>query len=199
MSKNEGIGSLWRWSSLTVNHAMVVTASQLASYNQFKEFVKNEELKWMEKTPSKEDEGTAMEEERKPSTKRREMKGAGRKREAALGEEAALLAIEESSLWPAVGEETAPAEGGAGERVGGGRRISVDRIKTHVMNMKAEAGKAPLYNGAVDCVVNTVKAEGLMPLYKGFIPTVSRQGPHWGLFVTLEQIRKLVKDFLLNS
>ncbi|KAG6382775.1 hypothetical protein SASPL_157515 [Salvia splendens] len=168
MSKNEGIGSLWRWSSLTVNHAMVVTASQLASYNQFKEFVKNEELKWMEKTPSKEDEGTAMEEERKTIDKeKRNERRAGRKREAALGEEAALLGNR---------GELVVAGGGRGDGAGGGR----DRIKTHVMNMKAEAGKAPLYNGAVDCVVNTVKAEGLMPLYKGFIPTVSRQGPHCG-------------------
>ncbi|MCD7448528.1 Mitochondrial uncoupling protein 5 [Datura stramonium] len=39
MSKSEGITSLWRGSSLTVNRAMLVTASQLASYDQFKETI----------------------------------------------------------------------------------------------------------------------------------------------------------------
>ncbi|MQK21474.1 solute carrier family 25 protein, partial [Escherichia coli] len=37
MAKQEGIGSLWRGSALTVNRAMIVTASQLASYDQLKE------------------------------------------------------------------------------------------------------------------------------------------------------------------
>jgi solute carrier family 25 oxoglutarate transporter 11 len=41
-----------------------------------------------------------------------------------------------------------------------------------------------------------VKAEGVMSLYKGFIPTISRQGPFTVvLFVTLEQVRKLLKEF----
>ncbi|KAL0367927.1 UNVERIFIED_CONTAM: Mitochondrial uncoupling protein 5 [Sesamum calycinum] len=44
MSKNEGIGSLWRGSSLTVNRAMLVTASQLASYDQFKEMILERDL-----------------------------------------------------------------------------------------------------------------------------------------------------------
>ncbi|GFZ10262.1 dicarboxylate carrier 2 [Actinidia rufa] len=39
MSKQEGITSLWRGSSLTVNRAMIVTASQLASYDQVKEII----------------------------------------------------------------------------------------------------------------------------------------------------------------
>nr|DAD22080.1 TPA_asm: hypothetical protein HUJ06_023543 [Nelumbo nucifera] len=39
MLKQEGITSLWRGSSLTVNRAMIVTASQLASYDQIKESI----------------------------------------------------------------------------------------------------------------------------------------------------------------
>ncbi|KAJ6683566.1 hypothetical protein OIU85_007271 [Salix viminalis] len=39
MSKQEGVASLWRGSSLTVNRAMIVTASQLASYDQAKEII----------------------------------------------------------------------------------------------------------------------------------------------------------------
>lgn len=72
----------------------------------------------------------------------------------------------------------------------------VDVVKTRVMNMRVEKGKAPPYTGAIDCVVKTVKAEGPMALYKGFIPTVSRQGPFTiVLFVTLEQVRSLLKEF----
>ncbi|KAF7829291.1 mitochondrial uncoupling protein 5-like [Senna tora] len=72
----------------------------------------------------------------------------------------------------------------------------VDVIKTRVMNMKVEAGEKPPYSGALDCALKTVRAEGPMALYKGFIPTISRQGPFTVvLFVTLEQVRKLLKDF----
>jgi hypothetical protein len=39
MSKQEGVASLWRGSGLTVNRAMIVTASQLASYDQAKEMI----------------------------------------------------------------------------------------------------------------------------------------------------------------
>ncbi|EEF39708.1 mitochondrial dicarboxylate carrier protein, putative [Ricinus communis] len=39
MSKQEGIARLWRGSGLTVNRAMSVTASQLASYDQIKEMI----------------------------------------------------------------------------------------------------------------------------------------------------------------
>jgi solute carrier family 25 oxoglutarate transporter 11 len=43
--------------------------------------------------------------------------------------------------------------------------------------------------------MKTIKAEGPMALYKGFIPTVMRQGPFTVvLFVTLEQVRKIFKD-----
>ncbi|WZZ80516.1 hypothetical protein YC2023_101088 [Brassica napus] len=39
------------------------------------------------------------------------------------------------------------------------------------------AGKTAPYKGAVDCVLKTERAEGIMALYKGFLPTVSRQAP----------------------
>ena len=50
-------------------------------------------------------------------------------------------------------------------------------IKTRVMNMKVEAGETAPYKGAVDCALKTVRAVGIMALYKGFLPTVSRQAP----------------------
>lgn len=141
MSKQEGVTSLWRGSSLTVNRAMLVTASQLASYDQFKETILKKELM-------------------------RDGFGTHVTASFAAGFVAAVV--------------TNP----------------VDVIKTRVMNMKVEAGEAPPYAGALDCAVKTVKAEGPMALYKGFIPTISRQGPFTiVLFVTLEQVRKLLKDF----
>uniref|UniRef100_A0A5B6ZC65 Mitochondrial uncoupling protein 5-like n=1 Tax=Davidia involucrata TaxID=16924 RepID=A0A5B6ZC65_DAVIN len=141
MTKNEGITSLWRGSSLTVNRAMLVTASQLASYDQIKETI-------LDKGLMKDGLGTHV----------------------------------TSSF--AAGFVAAVASN------------PVDVIKTRVMNMKVEPGKAPPYSGAVDCAMKTIRAEGPMALYKGFIPTISRQGPFTVvLFVTLEQVRKLLKDF----
>lgn len=141
MAKNEGVTSLWRGSSLTVNRAMLVTASQLASYDQIKETI-------LERGLMKDGLGTHV------------------TASFAAGFVAAVVSN------------------------------PVDVIKTRVMNMKVEPGMAPAYSGAVDCVVKTVRSEGPMALYKGFIPTISRQGPFTVvLFVTLEQVRKLLKDF----
>ncbi|GAU23690.1 hypothetical protein TSUD_304650 [Trifolium subterraneum] len=142
MSKNEGIGSLWRGSALTVNRAMIVTASQLASYDQFKEMIL--EKKWMK-----------------------------------------------DGFWTHV------AASFAAGFVAAVASNPIDVIKTRVMTMKVESsGEGVPYKGALDCAVKTVRAEGPMALYKGFIPTISRQGPFTVvLFVTLEQLRKLFKDF----
>lgn len=141
MAKQEGVGSLWRGSSLTVNRAMLVTASQLASYDQFKEMILGKGL-------MKDGLGTHV------------------TASFAAGFVAAVVSN------------------------------PVDVIKTRVMNMKVEAGGVPPYSGPLDCVLKTVKAEGPMALYKGFIPTISRQGPFTiVLFVTLEQVRKVLKDF----
>ncbi|XP_061372070.1 mitochondrial uncoupling protein 5-like [Gastrolobium bilobum] len=141
MANHEGIGSLWRGSALTVNRAMIVTASQLASYDQFKETI-------LEKGWMKDGLGTHI----------------------AASFSAGFVAAVASN--------------------------PVDVIKTRVMNMKVVAGEKPPYNGALDCALKTIRAEGPMALYKGFIPTISRQGPFTVvLFVTLEQVRKLLKEF----
>ncbi|XP_058184970.1 mitochondrial uncoupling protein 5 [Rhododendron vialii] len=141
MAKNEGVASLWRGSSLTVNRAMLVTASQLASYDQIKETILDKGLM-------------------------RDGLGTHVTASFAAGFVAAVVSN------------------------------PVDVIKTRVMNMKVEPGAAPPYSGAIDCIVKTVRSEGPMALYKGFVPTISRQGPFTVvLFVTLEQVRKLLKDF----
>ena len=141
MVRREGVGSLWRGSSLTVNRAMIVTASQLATYDQAKE--------------------------------------------AILGK----------GLMPD-GLPTHVAASFAAGLVASVASNPVDVVKTRVMNMKVEKGAPPPYAGALDCALKTVRAEGPMALYKGFIPTVSRQGPFTVvLFVTLEQVRAILKDF----
>ncbi|XP_050371399.1 mitochondrial uncoupling protein 5-like [Argentina anserina] len=141
MAKQEGVASLWRGSSMTVNRAMLVTASQLASYDQIKETILEKELM-------------------------RDGLGTHITSSFAAGFVAAVASN------------------------------PVDVIKTRVMNMKVEPGAAPPYKGALDCAVQTVRSEGPLALYKGFIPTISRQGPFTiVLFVTLEQVRKLLKDF----
>ncbi|KAH0929636.1 hypothetical protein HID58_015363 [Brassica napus] len=112
MVRGEGVTSLWRGSSMTINRAMLVTASQLATYDSVKE--------------------TILE-----------------------------------------------------------KGLMRDGLGTHVV-----AGTPPPYKGAVDCALKTVRAEGIMALYKGFWPTVSRQAPFTViLFVTLEQVKKVFKDF----
>ncbi|XP_030528371.1 mitochondrial uncoupling protein 5 [Rhodamnia argentea] len=141
MARQEGVASLWRGSSMTVNRAMLVTASQLASYDQIKETI-------LAKGVMKDGLGTHV------------------------------------TASFAAGFVAAVASN------------PVDVIKTRVMNMKVEEGREPPYKGALDCALKTVRAEGPMALYKGFIPTISRQGPFTVvLFVTLEQVRKLLKDF----
>lgn len=140
MTEQEGVTSLWRGSSLTVNRAMIVTASQLATYDQVKETILKK--RWMRD---------------------------------GLGTHVTASFV--AGFVAAVGSNP------------------VDVIKTRVMNMKVDAGGKAPYAGALDCAVKTVRSEGPMALYKGFIPTISRQGPFTiVLFVTLEQVRKLLKD-----
>ncbi|KAJ0239703.1 Mitochondrial uncoupling protein 4 [Hirschfeldia incana] len=143
MARGEGVGSLWRGSALTINRAMIVTAAQLASYDQFKEGM-------VESGVMRDGLGTHV------------------------------VASFAAGIVAAVASNP------------------VDVVKTRVMNMKVDArgGGEARYKGAWDCAVKTVRAEGPMALYKGFVPTVCRQGPFTVvLFVTLEQVKKLLRDF----
>lgn len=139
MVRQEGAASLWKGSGLTIQRAMVVTASQLATYDQAKESLIG----------------------------RRVMK-------EGLG--AHITASCAAGLVAAVASNP------------------IDVMKTRIMNMTTEAGQEPPYRGAMDCAIKTVQSEGPMALYKGFVPTVMRQGPFTVvLFVTLEQVRKLTR------
>uniref|UniRef100_A0A7N0V579 Uncharacterized protein n=1 Tax=Kalanchoe fedtschenkoi TaxID=63787 RepID=A0A7N0V579_KALFE len=139
--QQEGIGALWRGSSLTVKRAMIVSASQLASYDHMKETI-----------------------------------------------------LKHGVLKDGFGAHVASSM--VAGFVAAVTSTPVDVMKTRVMNMKVEPGKPPLYSGVFDCLVKTVRAEGVMALYKGFVPILSRQAPFTiVLFVTLEQVKKLLKDY----
>ena len=61
-----------------------------------------------------------------------------------------------------------------------------DVIKTRMMNQPRDK---PLYSSAIDCVVKTARAEGVLGLYKGFVPAYSRLAPHRVVhFVALENV-----------
>lgn len=69
----------------------------------------------------------------------------------------------------------------------------VDVVKTRIMNQPTPApGESLMYPGQVDCFRKTIQGEGFMALYKGFIPTFTRQAPYVIVtFITLEQLKKL--------
>lgn len=139
MVRQDGVLSLWTGSAPTVTRAMLVTAAQLATYDQIKD--------------------TIIEHHAVPE-------GLATQVVASCG--AGVLASVASN--------------------------PIDVVKTRVMNMKVAAGEVPPYRGALDCAVKTVRSEGPMALYKGFIPTVTRQGPFAiVLFLSLEQIKKVIE------
>ncbi|XP_027644982.1 mitochondrial uncoupling protein 4 isoform X1 [Falco peregrinus] len=68
-----------------------------------------------------------------------------------------------------------------------------DVVKTRIMNQpRDKQGRGLLYKSSMDCLIQTVKGEGFMSLYKGFIPTWMRMAP-WSLvfWLTYEQIRRI--------
>lgn len=70
----------------------------------------------------------------------------------------------------------------------------IDMVRTRFMNQKKDHNKKPvLYRGTFDCIVKTVRKEGLFGLYKGFIPNWTRTGTHTVVtFFIFEQLRVFV-------
>ncbi|XP_025264364.1 mitochondrial uncoupling protein Bmcp isoform X2 [Camponotus floridanus] len=73
----------------------------------------------------------------------------------------------------------------------------IDVIRTRLMNQRrvhVDSNKlsSHIYNGSIDCLIQTIKYEGILALYKGFIPTWFRMGP-WNIifFITYEQLKCL--------
>ena len=70
----------------------------------------------------------------------------------------------------------------------------IDMVRTRYMNQKKDQNRNPLlYRGTFDCIVKTVRKEGIFGLYKGFIPNWTRTGTHTVVtFFVFEQLRMLV-------
>ncbi|GAB0095475.1 Mitochondrial uncoupling protein Bmcp [Sergentomyia squamirostris] len=74
----------------------------------------------------------------------------------------------------------------------------LDVIRTRLMNQKRLTvaieglASAKIYTSSLDCAVRTVRTEGALALYKGFIPTLMRMGP-WNIifFLTYERLKVL--------
>lgn len=66
----------------------------------------------------------------------------------------------------------------------------VDVVKSRVMG-----DSVGMYSGTVDCFIKTMKNDGIMAFYKGFIPNFTRLGS-WNvaMFLTLEQVKKLISE-----
>lgn len=53
-----------------------------------------------------------------------------------------------------------------------------------------------LYKGILDCLGKTIKTEGILAMYKGFLPHLARILPHTILTLSLaEQTNKLMRKF----
>ena len=67
-----------------------------------------------------------------------------------------------------------------------------DVVKTRIMNQDVEK---PMYKGSIDCFRKTVQQEGLLALWKGFIPAYLRCAP-WSMtfYVSYEQLRKTTRQ-----
>ncbi|CAH1104687.1 unnamed protein product [Psylliodes chrysocephalus] len=72
----------------------------------------------------------------------------------------------------------------------------IDVVRTRLMNqrkLKRSGGPLPpfVYEGTLDCFVQTYRNEGFWAFYRGFVPTLFRMGP-WNIifFLTYEQLKK---------
>jgi len=53
-----------------------------------------------------------------------------------------------------------------------------------------------LYQGVLDCLSKTIRTEGVLAIYKGFLPHLARILPHTILTLSLaEQTNKLMRKF----
>ncbi|XP_052756776.1 mitochondrial uncoupling protein Bmcp [Galleria mellonella] len=66
------------------------------------------------------------------------------------------------------------------------RLMNQRRVKDHIASQHEV-----IYKGTIDCFMQTVRNEGFLALYKGFVPTWLRMGP-WNIifFITYEQLKQ---------
>ena len=66
-------------------------------------------------------------------------------------------------------------------------------------NLKNNQNSEFIYKNSIDCLVKTVKSEGLLAMYKGLIPTYLRIGP-WTMIVNYKKNSNSFKiHFLIFS
>jgi hypothetical protein len=68
-----------------------------------------------------------------------------------------------------------------------------DVVKSRVMNQPVDAqGRGLRYSSTVDCFRKSIQAEGVLSLWKGFLPNFARLGPHCVVtFMVIEQLRNM--------
>ncbi|XP_022101204.1 mitochondrial substrate carrier family protein ucpB-like [Acanthaster planci] len=136
--RKEGFRGLYRGTSPTVQRAVIVTATQVPTYDHTKHTILNHG--WMMEGP-------------------------------------ALHIVSAMTAGFMCAVTTSP----------------VDLIKTRVMNqqIKGIPKSERRYQNGLDCLIKTVKSEGWLGLYKGFIPNWLRIGPHTIVsFFLFEYLRK---------
>ncbi len=74
----------------------------------------------------------------------------------------------------------------------------IEVLRTRLYNQPFDKnGQGVHYSSGVDVLKKTVKGEGLLALYKGFVPSFLRLGPHFVLtFVFLEQLHRADEAYI---
>lgn len=79
--------------------------------------------------------------------------------------------------------------------------MPVDIAKTRIQNMKPDpvSGVRP-YSGSIDVLVKVSRQDGVLALWKGFMPYFFRLGPHTVItFMLLEQLNALYRTKVLEA
>lgn len=71
----------------------------------------------------------------------------------------------------------------------------MDVVSTRIYSQKVVNGKGKLYSGVMDCIMKTMKSEGLRGFYKGWAAHYMRLGPHTVFtFLFWEEAKKLAAE-----
>ncbi|CAH0490688.1 unnamed protein product [Peronospora farinosa] len=71
----------------------------------------------------------------------------------------------------------------------------MDVVSTRIYSQKVVNGKGKLYSGVMDCIVKTLKSEGIRGFYKGWAAHYMRLGPHTIFtFIFWEEVKKIAAE-----